>query len=80
MNSLPLLFFSTDYYKDYNFVRLVRNYNKYIDYAHERFGEEDIDYHKVMVEWEETLRKDFYDGAREWLKKNPNSLFNKEFV
>ena len=73
MNSLPLLFSSNDYYRDYNFQRLMRNWNKY-----EGFVGEETD--EMMAEWEEWIIKDFYEGATLWLKKNPNSLFNEEFI
>ena len=76
MNSLPLLFSSTDYFKDYNFVRLMRNWNKYLTYEDYNSNEPE----QMMAEWEEWLLKDFYEGATQWLKKNPNSLFSEEFI
>lgn len=66
MNSLPLFFSSPIYYENYNFVRLMRNWNKYEEYIGE-------DTEEMMAEWEEWLLRDFLDGAREWLGKNTNS-------
>ena len=62
MASLSSLFSSYDYYEDYNFQRLLRNWNLYM----ESEGESDA----MMAEWEEWILKDFLDGAKEWLKKN----------
>ena len=62
MVSLSSLFSSYDYYENYNFQRLLRNWNTYMDSE----GESD----DMMSEWEEWLLKDFLDGSREWLKKN----------
>jgi len=66
MNSLPLFFSSPVYYENYNFVRLMRNWNKYMEY-------EGQDTDAMMAEWEEWLLRDFLDGSREWLSKNKNS-------
>jgi len=54
------------YFENYNFIRLQRNWNKYIQYQGE-------DTEEMMMEWEEWLLKDFLSGAREWLANNYNS-------
>jgi hypothetical protein len=59
------IFSSIDYYKDYNFQRLMRNWNKYITYE----GDE-VSNMELMFEWEETCLKDFLKGAKEWLWNN----------
>ena len=59
------IFSNIDYYKDYNFQRLMRNWNNYITYE----GDE-VSNTELMFEWEEVCLKDFLKGAREWLWNN----------
>jgi len=66
MNSLPLFFSSPNYYENYNFIRLMRNWNKFESYIGEETDE-------MLIEWEKWCLQDFYDGAKEWLKKNRNN-------
>jgi len=59
MPNLPSFFSSIDYYKNYDFCRLMRNWNLYIDSTEPS--------EQVLVEWEETLLKDFKEAAYNWL-------------
>ena len=59
-------FFSIGYYKNYNFQRLMRNWNLYL--------QSDEPSEEVLTEWEEFLLKDFLEGAREWLKRNKDMI------
>ena len=56
------IFSSYDYYKNYDFSRLMRNWNAYLQSSESN--------ELVLAEWEETLLKDFLDGARKWLREN----------
>lgn len=58
-------FSSIDYYKNHNFIRLMRNWNKYLDY-----DGDDVDSDDIMAEWEETLIRDFLQASIEWLENN----------
>jgi len=68
MNSLPLFYSNHDYYRNYNFIRLQRNWNKYLDYN-------GVESEEMMAEWEEVCLNDFYDGAYDWLFKNRAEIF-----
>lgn len=58
-------FSSIDYYKNHDFIRLMRNWNKYMDY-----DGDDVDSDDIMAEWEETLIRDFLQASIEWLENN----------
>jgi hypothetical protein len=60
--TLPLIFSSPEYYKNYNFVRLLRNWNTYLNSDEPR--------EQVLVEWEEILLIDFLESSKEWLYSN----------
>lgn len=60
---MTLIFSNNKYYKNYDFVRLMRNYNKYCAYD---FSSESPD---VAIEWFSVLMDDFYEGAIQWLKE-----------
>ena len=62
---MDLIFSSIDYYKNHDFQRLQRNWNKYLTYE----GDE-VSNQELMFEWEECCLKDFLKGAREWLCNN----------
>ena len=68
MPNTPVFFSSADYYKDYDFTRLMRNWNKYMEYTG---GDDD-----VMAEWEEILLKDFLNAAKNWLKCYGKDYYN----
>lgn len=58
-------FSSYDYYKNPQFQRLYRNWNKYLTY-----DGQDVSNMELMFQWEELLLKDFLKHSREWLNDN----------
>jgi len=59
------IFSNINYYKNHEFIRLMRNWNKYMDY-----DGDDVDSDDIMAEWEETLIRDFLQASIEWLENN----------
>ena len=57
-----LFFSNADYYKNVQFQRLMRSWNRYLT--------SDKDDEELLTMWEELLISDFYKGAKEWLKHN----------
>ena len=53
------LFSSIDYFKNAQFQRLMRNWNKYMDFEGDETDE-------IMAQWEETLLGDFLVEATIW--------------
>ena len=60
-----LLFSSYEYYKNYAFTQLTRNWTKYVTLLES--GTEDI---ALLFEWRELLMKDWYERSTEWLNNN----------
>lgn len=56
-----LTFSSIDYYKNAEFQRLMRNWNKYISYEGDEVSNE-----ALMFEWEEVCLKDFLKASSKW--------------
>ena len=56
------------YYKNDHFIRLQRNWNKYLEYEGDETDE-------MYAQWEETLLKDFLKHSKEWLDNNRNKSF-----
>ena len=59
------------YYKNDHFIRLLRNWNKYMEY-------EGDDTDEMYATWEETLLNDFLKHSKEWLAINKNKTFWKK--
>lgn len=60
-----LIFSSYNYYENSEFVRLMRNWNKYLEYEGD-----DVDNDDLMAEWEELCIKDFRDAANIWYSQH----------
>ena len=60
MTDTSVFFYSADYYKNHQFIRLMRNWNKYL--------QSDEPDELILAEWEETLLNDFLLEALEWFK------------
>jgi hypothetical protein len=73
MSNPSPLFSNIDYYRNRQFQRLMRNWNKYIMYSGDEVHNEEL-----MFEWEELLLKDFLKHSREWLDKCKEDTFWRE--
>lgn len=62
MGNPSLIFSNPDYYLNETFVKLLREWNRYL--------QSDEQNEDVLAQWEELILKDFRTEANKWRKEN----------